>query len=178
MGWMTSWSTSQPISLFMPLIFGGRVWLNCGIHQMLEQLLFLPLLTWWEDPAGLCVKQAALKEDGTTVPVLCKSHLGSSEMGIKSARNGWAFPKLYPSVHWKIPLLPSTASLHFFAEHWVPGQCQQHTQILVLPREIGGMQVPCMLLCVPLSCISHRRAGSLALSMAILCFPWTHWTIY
>lgn len=145
----------------MPLILGGRVWLNCGIHQMLEQLLFLPLLTWWEDLAGLCGKQVALKEGGTNVPVLCKSQLGSSEMAIKSARNGSAFPKLYPNVHWKIPLLSSTASLHFFAERWVPGQYQEHTYIFVLPR---AMQVPCILLCVPLSCTSQGagRVWSLA----------------
>lgn len=140
----------------MPLIFGGRTWLNCGVHEMLEQLLFLSLQTWREDLAGLCGKQVALKEDGANVPVLCKFQLGSSEMGIKSARNGWAFPKLYPSVHWKIPLLSSTPSLNFFAEHWVPGQCQQHTHALVLLRR---MQVPCILPCVPLSCTSHQGAG-------------------
>ena len=102
-----------------------------------------------ENLAELCGKQVALKEDGTNVPMLCRSQLGSSEMDIVSG-GCWAFPKWYP--------VPTGKSLsHHLQQVRMPLRGTGYlTRALALPQ---GMQVLCILLCAPLSYAPHQGAG-------------------
>lgn len=103
----------------MPLVFGGRVWLNCGIPQAPEQLLLLSI-AGCERTGQSSVGSRLLQQ--RTIP-MCLHCTGLSLALRRWTESQWGllgFPKVVPGAHWKIPLTSPVVGLNPFVGHWVP----------------------------------------------------------